>query len=342
MGVTVKQLADLVRGTVFGRDDLPIQGAGPLQEAQPGDISFLENKKYLPQLEQSKASAIVVAPDFPVNGKTLIQVADPLNAFITIVKYLRGIEDPKPTGIDQRAIVAPTAKIGQDPSIGPNACIGEGTIIGDRCRISPGAVVGRNCRLGNDVILHPNVVLYDDTILGDRVIIHANAVIGSDGFGYRFQNGKHVKVPQLGWVEIANDVEIGACTTIDRGTFQPTRISLGTKIDNLVQIAHNVTVGPHNLLVSQVGIAGSSITGSYVVMTGQVGIPDHVHIGDGAMIGAKSGIIRDVPAGQRVLGYPAEPDAVQKRIWLTLPKIPEMARDIRKIKKQLGIAEEQP
>src|SRR5205807_3439123 len=165
----------------------------------------------------------------------------------------------------------------------PFAAVGEGTVVGARCRLHSGAVVGRHCRLGDDVVLYPNAVLYDGTVLGSRVIIHANAVIGADGFGYRLQNGRHVKVPQLGHVELGDDVEIGACTTIDRGTFQATRIGAGTKIDNLVQIGHNCKIGRHNLLVSQMGIAGSSTTGDYVVMAGQVGIADHIHIGDRAV-----------------------------------------------------------
>src|SRR5204862_5130966 len=153
----------------------------------------------------------------------------------------------------------------------------------------PGAVVGRDCRLGDDVTLYPNAVLYDGTVLGDRVIVHGNAVLGADGFGYRFHDGRHVKVPQLGHVEVGDDVEIGACTTIDRGTFQATRIGAGTKIDNLVQVGHNCQIGQHNILVSQVGIAGSTTTGNYVVMAGQVGVADHLHIGDGASLGAQSG-----------------------------------------------------
>src|SRR5204862_8014669 len=168
-----------------------------------------------------------------------------------------------------------------------------------------GGALGRFCRLGDDVTIYPNAVLYDATEVGHRVVIHANAVLGADGFGYRLQNGRHAKVPQLGHVEIGDDVEIGACTTIDRGTFQATTIGEGTKIDNLVQVAHNCQIGKHNLFVSQMGIAGSSTTGDYVVIAGQAGITDHVHIGTGAVIGAKSGVTKDVTAGQRTLGAPA-------------------------------------
>jgi UDP-3-O-[3-hydroxymyristoyl] glucosamine N-acyltransferase len=174
-------------------------------------------------------------------------------------------------------------------------------------------------------------------VLGHRVIIHANSVIGADGFGYRLQGGKHVKVPQLGNVEIDDDVEIGACTTIDRGTFHATRIGKGSKIDNLVQIGHNCRIGSHNLLIGQVGIAGSTSTGDYVVAAGQVGIVDHVHIGAGSVIGAKSGVTKDIPAGQRWFGIPANPERDQKRRLSSLDKLPEMRKDIRVIMKHLGL-----
>ena len=210
-----------------------------------------------------------------------------------------------------------------------------------RCQIHSGVVVGKDCVIGDDVVLYPNAVLYDDTVLGDRVIVHANAVLGADGFGYRFQNGRHVKVPQLGRVEIGSDVEIGACTTIDRGTFMPTRVGEGTKIDNLVQVAHNCQVGKHNLLISQMGIAGSSTTGDFVVVAGQVGICDHVHIGTGADHRRQGGGDQGHPgraSAHSVL--PATPERDQKRILISLEKLPEMRKDIRKIKQQLGITDD--
>ena len=253
---------------------------------------------------------------------------------------MRGEAVEQPHGIDPRAFVHKSATVGEGASIFPFASVGEGAVIGARCRIHAGAVVGRRCKLADDVTLHPHVVLYDDTVVGHRVIIHANSVIGADGFGYRLHEGKHVKVPQLGHVEIGDDVEIGACTTIDRGTFEATRIGAGTKIDNLVQIAHNCQVGRHNLFIGQMGIAGSSSTGDYVVVAGQVGITDHVHIGDGAIIGAKAGVTKDVPAGQRTLGAPATPERDQKRILMTLERLPEMRKELRRILQHLGLPDE--
>jgi UDP-3-O-[3-hydroxymyristoyl] glucosamine N-acyltransferase len=338
--VTVRQLAELVAGQVVGDGSLDIRAARALGEAQAGDITFVEDARHTARLRTSKASAAVVSADVGADGLTLIRVRDPLEAFITIVRHLQGRREPPPHGIDERTCIHPTARIGPQASVFPFVTIDEGSVVGARCRIHGGVSIGRCCRLGDDVVLYPNVVLYDGTILGSRVIIHANSVLGADGFGYRLQGGRHVKVPQLGHVEIGDDVEVGACTTIDRGTFQATRVGDGTKIDNLVQVAHNCQIGRHNLLVSQMGIAGSSSTGDYVVIAGQVGVTDHVHIGDRATIGAKAGVTKEVPAGERMLGAPATPEREQKRILMTLEKLPGIRRDLRRIKQQLGIPDD--
>jgi UDP-3-O-[3-hydroxymyristoyl] glucosamine N-acyltransferase len=338
--ITVRQLAELVRGELSGDGDLVIEAARALHEAGPGDLTLAESDRYAAQLHASRASAAVVGPTLAANGLTVIRVADPLVAFVTVVRHLRGKPEPAPHGIDPRACVDPTCRLGPEASVMALARVGAGTVIGARCRIHSGAVVGENCRLGDDVTVYPNAVLYDDTVLGHRVIVHANAVIGADGFGYRLHEGRHVKVPQLGNVEVGDDVEIGAATTIDRGTFGPTRIGAGTKIDNLVQIGHNCRIGRHNLLVSQVGVAGSCVTGDYVVMAGQVGVADHVTVGDRAVIGARSGVPSDIPAGERVLGTPALPEREQKRILITLAKLPEMRRDLQRVKQHLGMNED--
>ena len=337
---TLRQLAELVHGYVHGNGDLMIQAARTLQEAQAGDITFLENDKNAHLLHACRASAVVAPKSVAANGLALVYVADPLTAFVAIHRHLHAVAEPPPHGIDSRAAIDMTAQIGDDPSIFPFAVVGAGTTIGARCRIHSGATIGRRCRLGDDVTIYANAVLYDDTVVGDRVTIHANAVIGADGFGYRLANGRHVKVPQLGCVELGDDVEIGACTTIDRGTFMATRIGAGTKIDNLVQIGHNCQIGKHNLFVSQMGIAGSSSTGDYVVIAGQAGIVDHVHLGDQAMIGAKAGVTKDVAAGQRMLGAPATPERDQKRILMTMERLPEMRKDLKKIKERLGLDDE--
>jgi UDP-3-O-[3-hydroxymyristoyl] glucosamine N-acyltransferase len=337
---TVRQLAQLVSGNVLGDDDVAIQAARTLQEAQIGDITFVENTGYVPMLNKSKASAAVVPADFALPGKTLIQVADPLMAFAAIVQHLQGAILRQPSGIDRRAIVHATAKVGPGASIGPFVSIGENCNVGKHVRIHANVVIGNNCWLGDDVVLHPNVVLYDNCALGDRVIIHANAILGADGFGYRFHNGKHVKVPQLGNVVIGNDVEIGAGAAIDRGTFQSTSIGDGTKIDNLVQIAHNCKIGKHNAIAAQVGIAGSCTTGTHVMIGGQAGIKDHIDIGDGALIGAKAGVIHDVPPRGRMFLYPAQDERDAGRMIALWKKLPEMRRELLRVLKHLGLTEE--
>jgi UDP-3-O-[3-hydroxymyristoyl] glucosamine N-acyltransferase len=334
--VTVRQLADWVRGEVLGDGDLPIADARPLADARPGDITLVD-ERHLGAWHASPAAAAVAPPSVPVNGRPLIRVADPLMAFAGIVRRFRG-RPPTPAGtIDPAAHVHPTAKLAPGVSVGPFAVVGEGSEVGPGGVLHAGVVVGRGCRLGSEVVLFPRVVLYDDTVLGDRVVVHANAVLGADGFGYRFQDGRHVKVPQLGWVEVEADVEIGAGTTIDRGTFGPTRIGAGTKIDNLVMIGHNCQIGRHNVLAAQVGVAGSCTTGDYVVMAGQVGVADHLTVGDRAVLAAKAGVSGHVPADARMMGYPARPEGPFKRSWVVVEHLPEMRKDLKRIKKHLGL-----
>jgi UDP-3-O-[3-hydroxymyristoyl] glucosamine N-acyltransferase len=337
VSVTVRQLAEQVRGEVLGDPELPICNARTLTEAEPGDITFVETEKNLAAWQASKASAAVVPTSVPVNGRPVIRVADPLMAFAHIVQYLRG-HDPAPLGqVHPTAVIHPTARLAPGVSIGPVAVIGDGTTIGENTLVHAGTVIGRFCKIGSNVVIHPRVVLYDDCVLGNRVIIHAGAVIGADGFGYRIQKGQHVKVPQLGWVEIEDDVEIGACTTIDRGTFSPTRIGTGTKIDNLVMIGHNCQIGRHNVVCGQVGIAGSSTTGDYVVMAGQVGVADHITIGSQVVIGAKSGVSSNIQSGSNVFGFPASSAYEQRRMLASLRKLPELREEVKQLRKHLGL-----
>jgi UDP-3-O-[3-hydroxymyristoyl] glucosamine N-acyltransferase len=339
--LTVRDVAAWVEGEVVGDPAGVIRAAKPLSDA-PGaeDITVVLDEKFLSQFHASNAGAAVVDQSVPLNGKTLVRVKDPLMAFVTIVQRMHGRPAATWTGIHPTAVIHPTATIGPDADIGPHATIGEGTVIGARCRLQPGVTIGPFCKLGDDVAFGPQVVVYDRTVIGSRVIIHANSVIGGDGFGFRMVQGRHIKVPQVGNVEIGDDVEIGACTTIDRATFGTTRIGAGTKIDNQVQIAHNCQIGKHNVFAALVGIAGSVTTGDYVVMGGQVGIADHARIGDRAMLGAKSGIHGEVPADAKMLGAPATPAADQLRIMSSLEKLPKMLKEIREIKKKLRLADQ--
>ena len=336
MKVTVRDVAAWVDGEVVGDPARVIRAARPLSDLPRADeITVVLDEKYLPQLHASDAGAAVVDQSVPLNGKTLVRVKDPLLAFVTIVQKMHTKPAAAWTGIHPTAVIHPKAIIGPDPSIGPHVTVAEGAIVGARCRLQPGVSVGHHARLGDDVALGPNVAIYDNCVLGDRVVIHANSVIGADGFGFRTVQGRHMKVPQVGTVEIGDDVEIGSCTTIDRATFGTTRIGAGTKIDNLVQIAHNCQIGRHNLFAAQVGIAGSVTTGDYVVMAGQVGIADHCRIGDRTMLGAKSGVHNDIPADQKMLGVPATPVGDQLRILSCLDKLPEMRKELRELKKLL-------
>ena len=337
MTVTVRTLAEWVRGELLGDGDVPIANARTLAEAEPGDITFVEHEKHLHAWQQCRASAAIVPGNVPVNGRPIIRVSDPLMSFAQVVQILRGRPPEAAPSISPAAQVHPNARLAEGVSVGPFAVVGEGTEIGPHATIHAGAIVGRSCKLGANVVLYPHVIVSDDCILGDRVVIHANAVIGADGFGYRMQQGRHVKVPQLGWVVLEDDVEVGACSTIDRGTFGPTRIGMGTKIDNLVMVGHNCQIGKHNVLCSQVGIAGSCTTGDYVVMAGQVGVADHIHVGDRVTIMAKAGVPGDVASGSQVLGSPARPHKEFARLVYCIDKLPELRREVSRISKHLGL-----
>ncbi|MCS6975948.1 MAG: UDP-3-O-(3-hydroxymyristoyl)glucosamine N-acyltransferase [Gemmatales bacterium] len=339
MPYTVRELAELVHGRIIGDDRILISSARPLSEAGPGDITFVADDKNAKLLPKCQASAVVTQPGRDCNGHTVIEVPDPLTAFLTIFERLHGRPKRLPVGIDPRACIAPSVRLGEGVVIGPGAVVGENSILGPRCHIHANVVIGSHCTIGEDVIIHPNVVLYDGCTVGNRVVIHAGAVIGKDGFGFRQLHGQHMRIPQLGSVLIEDDVEIGAGTTIDRGTFQATRIGTGTKIDNQVQIGHNCRIGRHNLIVSQVGVAGSTTTGDYVVIAGQAGIADHLTIGNGVVIGAQAGVMTNIPDGQRWLGTPARPEREAKVRYFQVERLPQVLEDLKRIKEALGLTQ---
>jgi len=336
---TVEQLAALVRGRLEGDGNVPIHSARPVGEAGPGDITFIESERYAKLLKASPASAAIVGPHFRSMAKPempVIEVDDPITAFIAVRSHLVGVTRPRWVGVHKMAAVADSAAIGPDVAIHAFATIGEDVEIGEGATIHPGAVIGDRCKLGKGVIIHPNAVLYADVTLGDRVQVHSGSVVGGDGFKYHMVDGKHVKVPHTGRVEVGDDVEIGSNCAIDRATFETTFIGEGTKIDNLVMVGHNNNIGRHNLLCGQVGVAGSCKTGDYVVMAGQAGIKDHTEIGDRVMIGAQAGVHRNIPAGQNVLGSPAIPIREQRRIFQMIARLPEMHKQLRELAAQLA------
>lgn len=331
MEFTLGELAELAEGTLDGDSAMVVHGAKSLYAAGPGEIAFLDHARRVKVLEESLAGAFLVPADTPPIGRPSIRVADPFPAFIRIAQKYQPEPPPRFSGVDSRAAVDDTAKLGPGVVVHPFAVIGYMAEIGAGTEIRAGAVIGSRCRIGAQCVIHPHAVLYDNCVLKDRVVVHAGAILGADGFGYKTGQAGHAKVPQLGNVEIAEDCELGACTTIDRGTFGPTQIGLGTKIDNLVQVGHNCRIGKHNLLVSQTGIAGSCRTGDFVVIAGQVGLADHVNLAEGTVVGAKSGVMRDSKPGEHLLGVPARPERDEKRILISLEKIPELVREVKRL-----------
>lgn len=338
MATQLAELAKLVNGQVIGDASVMISGAATLLDAQSGDITLLDKSEKADRLSVSVASAAVVPADFPHSQLTMpaICVADVHAAFTQIVLSFRPSRPHANSGISSGAHISASARLADDVSVHPGATIGDEVQIGAGCTIHSGAHIMAGCKLGNDVTVFPGAILYHDTVVGDRCIIHAGAVIGCYGFGYKLVSGKHVLSAQLGNVQIGRDVEVGANSTIDRGTYGPTMIGDGTKIDNQVQIAHNCRIGRNNLLCSQVGIAGSTSTGDYVVMAGQVGVRDHVHIGDRAILGAMSGVSNDVPADTTMIGIPATPQREQKLKQAALSKLPEMRKELKELQQRVA------
>ncbi len=349
---TLDELARKIQGEVRGDGARPIEGAASLSHAGPRDITFAIDVRRLRDWRSWRAGACIVdrrhAPvDIPDGNSTafVLVEGDPQEAFLVVLKDFRPQRPRAVIGISPAAHISPTASIGPGCNIYAGAYIADRVVIGPECDIYPGVYVGEDCRLGRECVLHPQAVLYADVVLGDRVIVHASAVLGADGFGYRFRGGRFEKIPQLGSVEVESDCEIGAGTTIDRGMIGATRIGAGTKLDNLVMIGHNCELGRHNAFASQVGLAGSVTTGDYVRCAGQVGIKDHVHLGERSMVLAKAGVHKDIPAGETQIGAPAGPEQEQMKIYMALSRVPEMRKQIRVLEQQVAALErklEQP
>jgi len=335
----LKELAEVVGGTVVGDEEIEISGVAPIEEARSGEITFIATPKYLPKLSETKASAVIVSKEITPSHKPLLCVNNPYLAF-TKIFTLFAQKPYQPKGVDPHAWISPTARLGREVTIYPFVSIGDRSSIGDRVILHPGVCVGEDSFIGDDSVLYPNVSIYPGTVIGKRVILHSGVVVGSDGFGYVKDGKKNVKIPQVGKVEIEDDVEIGANTTIDRATLGKTIIRRGVKIDNLVQVAHNVVIGEDSIIVAQVGIAGSTKIGSNVTVGGQVGVADHVEIGDNVMIGAQSGVAQDLAPNQAYTGSPALPHRDFLRVAMTFPKLPEMRRTLIDIEKRLKRIEE--
>ncbi len=332
MKITAAQLAQELQGEVLGDGQTVLTGLAPADTAKPGDLTFAENEEFFAKADQSAAAAVLVDGPFSSASKVLIRVR---NARIGFARALPMFFPEKqfPAGIHPSAVVAASAVIDPSAHLGAFCCIGENVKIGARAVLQGGNHVGENSVIAADANLFPRVTLYPQTQIGQRVRIHAGTVIGSDGYGYVFDAGIHRKIPQVGFVIIHDDVEIGANVTIDRGALGPTVIGRGTKIDNLVQIAHNVSIGENCLIISQVGIAGSTKVGDYTTLAGQVGLAGHLKIGKQVIVAAQSGVMHDIPDGGKWLGSPAQPDRQTKRQWLAVQHLPELIRRVNALEK---------
>jgi UDP-3-O-[3-hydroxymyristoyl] glucosamine N-acyltransferase len=333
---TAAEIAKYLQGEVVGDGSAVLKSFAPADHAQPGDLTFAESGDYFARAEQSAATAIIADKRFSSSKKILIQVPNARIAFAKVLALFFP-EHKFTAGIHPTAVIATSAKIDPSAHVGPHCVIGERVQIGARSVLQAGNFAGDDSKIGDDANIFPNVTIYPRAEIGHRVRVHANSVIGSDGFGYVLDGGFHRKVPQIGNVIIGDDVEIGAGVTIDRGALGSTVIGKGTKIDNLVQIAHNVEIGEHCLLVAQAAIAGSSSLGNYVVLAGQVGISGHLKIGNQVTIAAQAGVMTDIPDGGKFWGTPAQPDKEIKRQIIATRQLPELLKRVAELEKKLGI-----
>ncbi len=334
MNFTAAQIAKELRGELLGDGSTQITGIAMADAARAGDLTFAEKEDYFAAAEQSQASAIIVSGPFTSAKKVLIRVPNARIAMARALPYFFPA-DPVSPAVHATSVIASTAQIDPTAHIGPHCTIEAGVKIGPRCLLMGGNYIGKDSVLGEDVRLFPNVVIYARTQIGNRVAIHAGTVIGSDGYSYVFDEGRQRKMLQVGNVVIHDDVEIGANTAIDRAALGSTVIGAGTKIDNLVHVAHNVVMGKHCLIMGQVGFAGSVKLGDYVVIASQSGIADHLKLGTQAMVGAKSGVMRDVADKEIVLGFPAGPHREFKRQVIAQQQLPEMIRRMRDLEKKV-------
>ena len=335
MNKTLSEIAKLIDGKVIGNGDTLITGISGIKEATEGDITFLANSKYSSLMDKTRAAAIITSADAQKTAKPIILTENPSLAFAKIISMFMPDDAGHPEGIDYTVVMGKNVTLGKDVAIGPYVVIGDNVSIGDKSIIYAGCFIGHHTKIGSQTLIYPHVSIREHISIGNRVIIHAGAVIGSDGFGFATIKGAHHKIPQVGTVEIADDVEIGANVTIDRARFDKTVIGRGTKIDNLVQIAHNVVIGENALIVAQVGVAGSVIIGNNVTLAGQAGLVGHITIGDNVVVTGQSGVAKSVPADTIVSGYPARPFMTTQRVNASLQNLPKLFDLVKELKKKI-------
>jgi UDP-3-O-[3-hydroxymyristoyl] glucosamine N-acyltransferase len=334
--VPLGRIAELVGGTVVGNPETEIRGISGIKEAGPGDITFVANPRYVPLLAETRASAAVVGPGVNSRHLPLVVVGNPDLAFAQVVALFGPEPVVAPVGVHPSAVVGKDVRLGERVAVMPLVVIDDGAEVGAGTALYPHVYVGRGARIGRDCILYAGVKVRERCLLGNRVIVHSNTVIGSDGFGYATVEGVHHKIPQVGIVQIDDDVEIGANVTIDRARFDRTHIMEGTKIDNLVQIAHNVTVGQRCVIVAQTAIAGSTRIGDNVVIAGQSGVDGHIEVGSGVRMAARSGVTKDVAPGRVVSGFPAQAHDRELKLQASLRRVPELLRTVRELAEEVA------
>ncbi len=341
MGYRLKELAEAVGGELAGNPDRVVSGAAPFELAGPDQITYAGSAKFCRRIHETGAGAVIVPPEFETDEKDLIRTAYPEVAFAKLLALLHPRPRPEP-GIRSSARIGAGLTCGKDVAVGECAVIGEQVMLEDRVCIGAGCYIGDRVRIGAETMIHPNVTILDGCVVGARVIVHSGTVIGADGFGYASDGKEHHKIAHRGIVQIDDDVEIGSCNAVDRATFGRTWIQRGVKTDNLVHIAHNVKVGEGTLLVAQAGISGSVTIGTRAILAGQVGISQHLHIGDGAIVGPQSGLAKDVDAGDIVTGSPAMPHRTWLKVHRILPRLPDLAKEIARLRRRLEALETSP
>ena len=332
---TVKDIAEHIGGRILGSDSVEISAASTLDSAGPGQITFLSNPKYASKVQATRAAAVLVSVPVTTSAVQIV-TEDPYYAFMQVVVLLHGHREHPAVGISANAAIASSARIGQGTQVSAFVSIGDNAVIGQHCYLYPGVFVGPNVEIGDDCIIYPNAVIYDGCQIGRRVIIQSNASVGQDGFGFATHHGEHHKIPQIGRVVLEDDVEIGAGCAIERGTLEDTVIGKGSKIGDAVAIGHGARIGPHCLLVPQVGIAGSATLGHHCVLGGQAGVVGHIKIGNLVKIGAKAGVIGDVPDGATIVGTPAIDAGKARRAYSLIEYLPEMKKKIKDLERKVG------
>lgn len=336
MKKTLKEIAVLIDGEIVGDENTVVTGVCGIKEAQQGDLTFVANSRYLSLMNHTKASAIITSKDVRSAPKPIVRTDNPSIAFAKMVSLLAPNEVKRPKGIHPSAVIGDRVRLGRNVAIQPYVVIEDNVEIKDNTILYAGAYVGHHTKIGKDCVIYPYVIIRERVSIGDRVIIHGGTVIGSDGFGFSTVKGVHHRIPQIGNVIIEDDVEIGANVTIDRARFDKTLIRKGTKIDNLVQIAHNVVIGENSIIVAQSGISGSTTIGNNVTLAGQSGVIGHITIGDNVVVAAQAGVTKSIPSNTCVSGYPAKPHALAKRINACFQNLPELYKRVKDLEEELG------